>query len=237
MTADPFASSTLSLILAWVLTIPFLLGVLGTGFSMLFEKADDQIPRWFVVWIIVCIVVFSPLRYMILQVIIGTAYPVQSLSAFLSLFLLTFYIPIVFGLLYFIGVGVPLLATVRLSFGKLASPVITKTRLFFASILAPVAMSAGYVGFFWLLQYAAYSTHWLRADDLIGAANGPATVAYSGALKYLLPLPVSGYYKDVSNTDRDMLRNHIATFYLGRGAEARYVKLAYPELYRKLTTP
>jgi hypothetical protein len=234
MNTDPFASSTVSLISAWVLTVPFLLGALGTGITMLFEKLDDQIPRWFVFWIMLCVFILSPLRYMILQVIMATAYPVQSLSAFLSVFLLALYVPIVFGLLYFVGVGLPLLAMLRVAFGSLTTPIATRPRPAFGSVLAPFAMGLGYFGFFWPLQYGAYSVHWLHSSDVIGATNGPAEVTYAAALKYLMLLPVRGYYNAVTQTDRDTLRNHVASYYLGRGAEARYMKLAYPDLYKRL---
>jgi hypothetical protein len=51
----------------------------------------------------------------------------------------------------------------------------------------------------------------------------------------LLPLPVAGHYQGVTISDRDMLRNHVASFYLGDRAQAKYVKLAYPALYESLT--
>jgi hypothetical protein len=51
-----------------------------------------------------------------------------------------------------------------------------------------------------------------------------------------MPLPVARYYEEVTVSDRDMLRNHVASFYLGRQAEAKFVKLSYPVLYQKLTT-
>jgi hypothetical protein len=50
---------------------------------------------------------------------------VQSFGAFLSVFLLAFYIPIVFGILYFIGIGLPMLPAMailknqeRMTFGR-----------------------------------------------------------------------------------------------------------------------
>ena len=87
----------------------------------------------------------------------------------------------------------------------------------------------------WLLQYAAFTTHWLRADDVIRATNGPAAVAYSVALKYLTPAPARGFYSEVSRTDRERLRNHVASYYLGRLEESHYVEAAYPDLYDQVT--
>lgn len=236
MSTDPFASGTLSTVLAWVVALPVIVGAFAAGVGMLFERTDEAIPRWFVVWLMLCLLVLSPLRYMVLQVIVGSAYAVQSLGAFISLFLLSLYVPIVFGLLYFIGVGLPLLLTLRVAFGSLSSPKATRGRLVLGSLIAPLNAVGAYFAFFWLLQFAAFTVHWLRADDVIGATNGPAAVTYSVVLKHFMPLPIKGYYTDVTQTDRDMLRNHVASYYLGWRAEARYVRLAYPDLYSRLTT-
>jgi len=59
---------------------------------------------------------------------------------------------------------------------------------------------------------------------------------YDHALKYVMPLPIAGHYQDVTVSDREMLRNHVASFYLGSQAEAKFVKLSYPALYERLTS-
>ena len=235
MSADPFASGNLSSILSWVVTLPVILGCLFGGIGMLFERTDDEIPRWFVVWIMLCVLILSPLRYMLLQLIVASAYTVQSVGAFVSIFLLALYVPIVFGILYFVGLGLPLLLTLRIPFGNLRAPTVTKGRLLLGALVAPVNAILGYLAFFWVLQYAALSVHWLNARDVMGATNGPAAVTYSIVLKHFMPLPLRSYYSEVTETDRDMLRNHIASYYLGRGGEASYVRLAYPDLYARLT--
>jgi len=202
----------------------------------LFERMDPSIPRWFGIWLAVCLVVFSPLRYIILQVIVASAYAVQSVGAFISIFPLALYVPIVFGILYLIGVGLPLYVTLRVAVGNLKTSQMAKGRLALASLTAPVVMLVGYTAFFWLLQFATLTVHWLRAEDVIGATNGPAYVSYHLVLGHLMPLTVMGYYAEVTHNDRDMLRNHIASFYLGEKSETRYVRLAYPALYARLTT-
>jgi hypothetical protein len=234
MSPDPFASGPVSSIFAWLVAIPFLLGVLVTAISQLFEHTDDAIPRWFVVWMTLCLFVFSPLRYMILQLLLASSYSVQSPWALFTLLPLGIYVPIIFGALSFVGIGIPILATLRIAFGSLNHPDATGGRLAIGAVIAPLNMIGGYVAFFWLLQFAAVSVHWLRADDVIGATNGPAFVAYNLVLKRVMPLPVAGYYPEVTHTDREMLRNHVATFYLGRQAEAVFVKRSYPELYAEL---
>ncbi len=235
MNSDPFASGWLSLILAWILAIPVILGVIAEGLILLFERTSEAIPRWFVVWMALCILILSPFRYTVLQLIVASAYSVQSGRAFFSLFLLALYVPIVFGLLYFIGIGLPLLLTLRIAFGSLSKPKATTGRLIFGGLIAPLNALGGYLAFFWVLPFAAFTIHWLNLYDVIGATNGPATVTYSLGLKHVMPLPVKEYFTEVSNTDREMLRNHVASFYLGWRGEARYVKLSYPELYTRLT--
>src|SRR5207247_695416 len=110
--------------------VPIIAGALFGGLGMLFARVDKAIPRWFVFWMAVCIIVLSPLRYMVLQVIVASAYPVQSVRAMFSTIIsLAFYVPIVFGLLFIIGVGLPLYLTLRIPFGNLTSPKTTIGRL------------------------------------------------------------------------------------------------------------
>src|SRR5688572_25886688 len=103
MNPEPFASGIVSLVLAWLLAVPVLLGTLAGSAHMLFARTEDDLPRWFMFWIMLCILVFSPFRYIVLQLLIASAFPVQSVSAFVSLFPLALYVPIVFGLLCGIG--------------------------------------------------------------------------------------------------------------------------------------
>jgi hypothetical protein len=77
---QPFASSTASIVLAWLLVVPVLLGMISGAYDMLFGKIDEGVPRWFLRWTMLCLIVLSPFRYMVLQTLIATAYPVQSIS-------------------------------------------------------------------------------------------------------------------------------------------------------------
>ncbi len=233
MKPDSFASGSLSMILAWILCVPVILAAVAGGLQMLFDRVDESIPRWFVVWMALCVLVLSPFRYMILQLVVASAYSVQSGRALFSLFILAFYVPIVFGLLYVVGVGLPLYLTLRIPFGSLTSPKTTTGRLILGALIAPVNALGGSFAFLWLLPFAAYTVHWLNPYDVIGATNGPAAVTYS-VLKHFTPLPVKNYFIEVNNTDREMLRNHVASFYLGRQGEQWYVKLSYPDLYQRL---
>jgi hypothetical protein len=233
MPADPFASSTVSLVLAWACALPFLIYTVSTAGALLISKTPG-VPKWFLIWTGICIVALSPFRYIILQFLFGAAFPVQSWRALLSSMGLVVYVPIVFGILFAIGLVLPLIITLWVGLGNLDSPRTSGFRLLAGFIVAPVASSLAYVLFFWALQYAAISTHWLRADDVIGSTNGPAQVVYGLGLGRVLPLPVSGLLTSVTRTDRDMLRNHVATYYLGRREFDRYVHEAYPALYNSL---
>jgi hypothetical protein len=197
MNPEPFASATFSVVLSWIFAAPAILSIAGACVMMLFEKADDDFPRWFVFWMLLCILVFSPLRYFFLQLLIATSYPFQSIRAFLSLLLLGLYVPIIFGILYGVGIALPLLLALWLPFRNLKAPMISTPRLIVASLLTPVSLTFGYVAFFWLLHFASFSVHWLKAPDVIGATNGPALATYSLALKHFLPLPVSDIYTEV----------------------------------------
>jgi len=159
MNGDYFNSSTLSLVLSWLFSIPILIGLLGFLINMLFEKQEGM-PRVFTIWILLCILLFSPLRYLILQLIVASAYAFQSLGAFVSLFLLAIYIPIVYGILYAIGFGLPLFLTILVA--GIREP-ISKFRIILSSILAPFIFILSSILFYYVLPYAGYSTHWLKA--------------------------------------------------------------------------
>jgi hypothetical protein len=107
---DPFASTAFSLILAWILTVPILIGLLCYLANVIFAGGSGAVERLFTIWFAFSILVFSPLRYILLQIVTATAYSVQSIGAFVSCFVLVLYIAIIYGLLYAVGVGLPFLA-------------------------------------------------------------------------------------------------------------------------------
>jgi len=196
---------------------------------MLFEKVED-VPRLFTIWILICIIVISPMRYMFLQFIVATVYPYQSISAFLSLFYLMIIIPIVFSVLYAIGFGLPLLGTLFVATGFKDNP--SKSRLFFGSLAAPFIFFLGGFLFFSILQYAAYSTHMLKAKDLIRATNGPAEYFYKYVVDFGTPLsyPQLAYDIGLQNlTYKEKLRLHVASVYLGDSENYYYVTSEFPK--------
>jgi len=215
MQTDLFQPHTISYVLAWVFSIPIFFGILGFLTPMLFEKTED-VPRLFTIWLLICIILFSPIRYIFFQIIVASVYPFQSLSAFLSLLYLSFLIPIVFSIIYAIGFGLPLLASVYVACGFKDNS--SKARLFFGFLAAPFLFLLGNFLFFSILQYAAYSTHMLKAKDLIRATSGPAQYFYKYVVEFGTPLsfPKMAYDIGLKNlTNKERLRLHVASVYLG----------------------
>ena len=173
---DFFESHIISLILAWIITIPTLIAGISYLVGILTFKAGGH--RIFVYWICFTIIFFSPIRYLFLQSLIGLAYPVQSFGALFSTFFLALYIPIIFSIFWGVTTAVPIATIFWVSgFNK---P--TKLRIFLAGILAPFLLGIGGQLCYFALPYAAYSIRWLNPTDVISATNGPAEYFY----KYLV---------------------------------------------------
>ena len=144
------------------------------------------------------------------------------------------YIPIVFGLLYAIGLAVPFLLTI-LIVGKKEPP--SKGRLFIAGILAPIIFLVFSTIYYNILPYAAYSTHWLGPKELIRTTNGPSQYFYRFAVEQFTPLQFSGFAYDIgmeNMSGKERLRAHIAAVYCGNKQHWYYVSKAYPEYFEKL---
>lgn len=131
---DYFQSHTFSMILTWLFSIPVILCLIGPILGLLFEKFEG-IPRFLMVWLVVCFLLFSPLWYILLQILIAIAYPFQSFGALLTTIVLIGYIPIVFGIMCVIGLGLPILCVyIIVYFEDIAS----KIRLWLAALAAPI---------------------------------------------------------------------------------------------------
>src|SRR6185369_8786396 len=110
MTPHIFDSGLIPSILSWIFCIPILLGIVGWLLTA-FQK-HEGVPRAFSIWLGICLLIFSPARYLVFLVSAATCYMVQSFHAFFTIFILALYVPIVFGGLYIIGVGLPMFALV-----------------------------------------------------------------------------------------------------------------------------
>jgi hypothetical protein len=207
--SDPFASHTISLVLAWAFSIPVMLGVLGFAFEV-FGKPKEGVPWVWSAWYVLCILVVSPLRYIMLQFVLAGAYGVQSGAAFVSGILCAFYVPIVFGLLWAVGMGLPLLASVG---GALILSRKDKERVWPAAVLLPFFCAAGHALFFLLLPYAAWTIRWLPDDDVIRATNGPATLFYRFVVEPDIPRfgPTLQAHGDSA---KERLRWHVSHVYV-----------------------
>jgi hypothetical protein len=231
METDFFESTTTSTVLSWVLATPVFLALIVKSIEMLFEKYDE-VPKAYMIYIILIIIILSPFRYLLLQIIAAGSYVVQSWRAFFSCLLLGLYVPIVFGILYAIGVTLPLLFTHWVT-GLKKPENFSKPRLFIAALLTPLLYLLGSYLFFLILPLAAKSTHWLKAEDVIRASNGPTWFYYKYACTWLLPIDAPQYGAELNDT-KAIYRNHIASTYLSEKEKMRFIRYAYPDYYEKL---
>lgn len=226
MTTDYFASSTISLILSWVFSIPTFLGIVSLIF-VIFKKHED-IPWFFSVWLGLCFFILSPVRYMLFQVVLAVSYLFQSATAFLVSFatLTIFLVPLAFSLLYTLGIGIPLVCMFWL-FGRKSSP--SKLRYVSLVLGAPIIFFIGTLLFSVVLPFAAISTHALRAEDVIRASNGPPYYVFACLVPQgMVALPP--YISKTPQTTRDYLRSHVALMYLTNREHVHFLEKAYPEL-------
>lgn len=229
MNIDFFESHTISFILSWIFSIPILIGLLAILIGVPFEKQKD-VPRLFLLWILLCIIVLSPARYMLLQYLMATAYPFQSISALFSSFYLIIIIPIVYSILYAIGLGLPLFAVFTVAVGF--KNTFSKVRLFIGFVTAPFIFLLGSFLFYPILPYAAYSTHMLKARDLIRATNGPAEFVYKYVVENFTPLQFPQFVHNIglaNLSSKERLRAHVAAVYLGKKQFSYYIHTAYPK--------
>ncbi|HNW73306.1 MAG TPA: hypothetical protein PKN44_06750 [Bacteroidales bacterium] len=232
MTTDYFESSTFSLVLTWIFTIPVFIGLIVESGNLIFEKYDG-LPKAYLVWFVLCILVLSPLRYLILQTILATSYVFQSWSAFLTIFILILYIPIIFGLLYAVGFSLPILINFWLS-GLIKSDQITKGKLILSAFLTPLFAYLGTYLFFLILPFAAYTIHWLEPENVIKATNGSPYYYYKFIGSWLMPIKTDNFPSNVNKDTKSKFRNHIAQDYLSDKNRIDFIKYSYPELYEKL---
>ena len=232
--SDYFQSHTVSLILTWVFSIPPIVGTVVLAIGFFFEKSEG-VPRVLTIWLLICVLLFGPLRYILLQVFIVTAYPFQSLGALLSTFILVFYVPIVFGILYAIGIGLPCLGTIAIAGFKDPH---SKIRLLLSTVVTPVICSIASGLYFLVLPYAAYSTHWLSPQNVIRATSGPPEYFYRCVAERMTPLQFPAFVREIGLENlsaKERLRSHVAAVYLGERAFSFFVYKSYPEELKRKT--
>ena len=230
MRPEVFESGIISSILAWLSALPLMVAAVAWVFTS-FAK-HEGIPRWFSIWLAICLFIFSPARYLLFLIVAADCYAVQSWGAFFSVFLLALYVPIVFGILFFIGVGLPMYSLVPI-FGK--SSQFTVARGLLASIVLPVVCIVSSFIFYWALPYAGWTVHWLKAKDVIRATNGPTAIVYRYFSSIGTPIILPAFYNQTPQQPIDELRCHAAAVFLSEARKGYFVKHQYPDLYQKLT--
>jgi hypothetical protein len=230
MNPDPFASSTFSLVLSWISAFPVLIAAAAIPFTTFGKELRGY--RALFVWFGVCLLALSPLRYLFFLLVAGSSYIFQSWGAFFSVFILGFYIPIVFGLLYSLGVGVPFLA-VSVVIGKRED--ISFDRGILAAVVFPITCIISSCLFYLVLPAAAWTIRWLNPNDVIKATNGPSAMVYRYVAVPCSTTMVPGIFPSTPQSPEDLLRCHVATTYMGKQEFWYFVKKQYPEIYaRKL---
>ena len=231
MQPEVFESSTVSLVLSWILCVPIIIGIISLLLNA-FAK-HEGVPWIFSAWLGLCVLVFSPARYLLFQVAAATSYIVQSVGAFLSVFLLAIYIPIIFGILYFIGIGLPMLSVMALLKN---SERITFLRGLVVSIILPIACIIFSFIFYWVLPFAGKSVGWLSVKDVIKSTNGAPAIIYKYFTYPYSPTILPWYFEDTPQCDIDLLRCHIAATYISDKKVGYFVKYQYPDIYEKATS-
>ena len=156
---------------------------------------------------------------------------VQSFSAFLSIFLLAIYVPIVFGILYYIGIGLPMLSIMPILKNQER---MTFWRGFAASFVLPIACIICSFLFFWALPLAGKSVWWLSVKDVIKATNGPPALIYKYFASPFTPTILPGFFEDTPQKNIDLLRCHVAAVYVSDKNLGYFVKTQYPKIYDRL---
>jgi heme/copper-type cytochrome/quinol oxidase subunit 4 len=230
---DPFASSGVSLFLSWLFCVPVFSGILGFILSP-FSK-QEGIPRLFSVWVALCFLVLSPMRYLLFLLVVGTCYPWQSVTAFASVMAWGRFawLPLIFCLLFAICYQIPLLLTF-LTLGAKTERT-AKLRYAITAVLAPIFALVGSLVFSVVHPFAAFATHGLPAIDVIRATNGPAYYVFGWTVSpWQVALP--RYVHWTPERTQDYLRVHVAYVYLNSEDQTAYVRAAYPEVYEALAT-
>lgn len=228
--SDPFASGPIALTLAWLATGGvFIYAALGL-LKFLLDKADAARP--FKVWLVLCLAALAPARYIFFQAIAGLTFPFQSFSGFLLSFILVLYVPLVFGVLYLVGIGIPVGVTI-LVLGDEENR--DAGRYIGASVVLPIVCLLGSWLFYLTLPLAASTVRWLPAEPVIKATNGPAAFAFDHVASQFTPMAVPKYFELTPQDAKALRRCHIAAVYLGAEEELKFLRKAYPDVYEAVT--
>lgn len=229
MPTDFFESSTVSVILSWLIAASVFVTLFQT--LLLVLPKYDYVPRIISIWIGICIILFSPLRYIFFQVDLALSYSVQSFGAFFSSMLMSLFVVPVFTIIYLIAIGSPI-ATAFLLLSNQAR--VSVLRGLLVCLLVPAVCLVSSSSFYWGLYYAGDVIGWMvKPKDLIKATNGPAAVLFKYVASPLSPMVVPKIYSETPQRDIDLVRCHVASTYLNDKKFSYFVKHQYPEIYEK----
>ncbi len=221
-----YDSSALSQFLAWFFCIPSFMYFLVVAGNF-FITNQRGLSRLLLIWIGICILLFSPLRYISFQILVAQTYPVQSFSAFFNSIILALYVPFIFGLLYTIGFAPALVSALAICS---RSENVSLVRGSLLALVFPFACGLGTYLFFTALPSAAWTLRWLGEKDLIKATNGPPAFAFRYLVKPFGLISVPGFYHLTPGNDVDLLRCHFASTYLDKKELGSFLNNQYPSL-------
>ena len=227
-----FDSSMLSTILSWFFAMPTIAYFLLAWIPLLAEKNMDYPSRLYLTWLVICVFIFSPLRYIVFQVVIATSYSVQSFGAFFSTLWLSLYVPLVFGLLYFLTCIVPTLSLMLLS--QKQDQRIGIFRGLAWILIFPFACMLSSLIFFTALPTTSKTLGQASAKDVIKATNGPAALVFKYLVKPFGAVPLPVFFELTPKTDKDMIRCHVASTYLSKSAFSYFLEKQYPDIYNSI---
>lgn len=232
---DPFASSAFSTVCAWIMALSVALWVGVTLLSML--RDVSAAPRAFKILGCVVLPAFAaigPLRYAFWQVVFWACFPFQSWRSFLETWVLVLYLPILWVLLLFLSYGPFFLFGWLAKFEWMQDNIILKPyRLVcLAFVGVPLGLLLWSSPVFNLVGLPVFgeSLHWLRAEDVIRASNGPAYLVFrtvaKGSVTFGTPPEIMDRFKEsVSAEPVDSYRAHIALTYLSKSERLRYFSI------------
>lgn len=224
-----FESHAISSALSWVGVAAILTSCALAPFASVEDSYGLRSHRILYFWLLLCLVVLSPLRYIIFQMCLAESFLVQSWGAFLTSLVALFYLPIVYGMLYVITLGIPALGTAVIAGGEISK----RWRVAVAALLAPALCLASWIPFGLLLPIAAWTVQWLDPVALVRATNGPNFYVFKYIAAPFSPIRVQFPSQELSErnlTDRDAVRLHVASVYMSSENLQWFIQEAYPGL-------
>ena len=201
MEPDIFDSNLFSLIISWIFSIPLFIAIISFIITIFLKNDNDSIILQ--IWIGLCIIALSPLRYCMFLIIASSSFPLQSLSAFIDFIILSLYIPIVYALLGGLSF-LPFLAIFKL----FENPKTWKNIII--AVTFPVVCLISSLIYYNLLPYAGKTIGWVSAKNIIRATNGPAAFYFKYAVAPFDIIQLPAFYDQTPMRDIDKLRCHIA---------------------------